>query len=141
MPVLYVYSISLILDRGVFNDFFDYIGLLLSLSAIIILKQMGVAFAMLVYLYYMICLAVEWRRKRLYSKEVENSYAKLKWLFKTAVLFGMPVLSYVSWGKYIDSLKISGQFSLSKIKVDELIGILLGGVELRYSVVHTNHMF
>lgn len=130
MPALYVYAVSLLLDGSAFSDAFDYIGLIVSLSALIISKQMGIAFVLLVYLYYLMFWILNWRKKKQYCFNNDNSCwtIRVKPFVKSAVLFFLPVLSYLSWTKYVSSLNITGQqFSLSKIRIDEITNILLGG--------------
>ena len=138
MPILYVYAISLLIDRGAFYDLFDYIGLVLSLSALIISKQMGIAFVMLVYLYYVLHQFVDWRKRWPNSHGNDSrGQEKIYVLTKMGILFLMPVLSYISWTRYVDSLNITGQqFSFSKIKLSEIVNILFrgGGSQVQRSV-------
>lgn len=110
------YLIGILLSYGLFSAFtsdYDLFGILnisMVLIALLMTKQMGLPFYLLILL--MVLLKLKLNKKRL--------------LLMLIFFIVIPLSYYIGWSKYIDSLNLSGQFSLTQISVSELLGIMQG---------------
>ncbi|NLP22886.1 MAG: hypothetical protein GX368_08700 [Erysipelotrichaceae bacterium] len=113
------FLIGILLSYGLYhafnydNELFETINLSMVLVSLLMVKQMGLPFYLLLML--MIILNI----KKINKKEI---------LIMSLFFIVIPFVYYISWNKYIDLLDISGQFSLSQITISKLLGIMKGTV-------------
>ncbi len=119
VPVIFAYSICLIYLKDVFDNLFDFILLIMASSSLLLIKQIGIAFYMLIIFYYIINLVITLKRN--------NSITIIKGglrILETLFLFLFPMLIKKSWEIYVSKIIQGGQFSLSKINTKELVLII-----------------
>lgn len=80
---------------------FDHIKLTLTLCVLLLCKQMGLAFFLLILFLFTL-----------------KHYKHLKWSHLCFVI--LPFIAYQSWNIYIDVLQLKGQFSLQQIQIKNL---------------------
>lgn len=114
LTLLFVYAMLLIAYGDAVRNKFDYLGVILASTALLLTKQMGMAFVLVIWLYYMV-------------RAVRNNSGRSKALFlgkMLPALFSIPVIIFCSWKNYVKSLNISGQFELNRISFEELCEII-----------------
>ena len=119
---IYTYGISIVIDEKEANSLFGYIALLISSVSMILTKQIGIAFILLVTFFYAL---------NTFFNSPNKSDIKKSWYKKLLASFGIVVISmtnYMMWSSYVKSVgKIQQQFSLERIKIGEIIAIINGG--------------
>jgi hypothetical protein len=113
LVLLFVYAMLLIHNGNAVKSKFDYLGVILSTSAILITKQMGMAYALLIWFYYIL--------SELINKKAGKPLEKVA---RTIVLVLIPTVTHNIWSTYIRGLGLSGQFDLNKITVQSIRQIL-----------------
>lgn len=114
LAFLFAYAMLLITSGDAIKSKFDYIGLVLVCTALLLTKQMGITFVLVIWLYFAV-------------RAIRNTCGKARvfFLIKTLpALVIVPLLVLRSWKNYVKSLGIFGQFELSKISIEEIIGII-----------------
>jgi len=111
MPVFYAYGIIVVLDKENIDTPFGFVSLLLIQSALILSKQMSIAFIMLIWLFYTLRMIPG---------------ISFKKVIKSLVVLAVPLLILVLWSRYVSQCGYRGQFDLSKISITGLINILRG---------------
>lgn len=132
MSVMYVYIISLILNRDEIRTGFGYFSFLIGMISLIIIKQMSIAFVLLAWFFFTI---ME------FSDEAGIRKLGSKQIFKKCALSAMaivaPFVSYQVWGNYSKSIENSGQFFLGKISIGSLAMIFSGdGTDIQNRTFH-----
>lgn len=122
LPLYYVALIMMIADKELRKSKFGFIMILLGQFGLILTKQMGIAFVLLVWFFYTmseVLDAVNLRKENL-------RYKGLLAVSSLAVLI-TPFISNGIWSRYVSSLGEGGQFSLSKINLKTLFRVIAGG--------------
>lgn len=126
LPLFYVSLILVVSDRELRRSGFGFTMLLLGQFGLIITKQMGLAFVLLVWFFYTMLEAVELFSEGRGSQEKRPGRWLMPAVRSLAVLI-TPVFSYSIWNHYITRLGLTGQFSFERISVGTIIRILAGG--------------
>lgn len=114
LSVMFVYGISLISNKKALYEKMDFCGLVLCCSALLLTKQMGICFVLVIWLYYGLSL---WRnRKDLWNQR------KSKFI-QSITLILVPLFHLSIWKLYIKKNGLSGQFDLGKIKVNKVLDV------------------
>lgn len=109
------------------NDHFHLFNLSLSLSFLMLIKQMGIAFYVLT-LFYLIC-------KALIKKDVvKKKFVNKKIVIKYFICFMIPLLLSKLWNIYINQFDITKQFDLSEISFSAFISIINGSWHVQWQV-------
>lgn len=115
LSAMCVYGISLISNKKALNEKFDFGGLVLCCTALLLTKQMGICFVLIIWFYYALCL---WRnRKELWIRK------KYK-IFQMTALIIIPFINLSIWKGYIRKLGLSGQFDLGQVQIKEFLAVL-----------------
>lgn len=122
MSVMYVYIISLILNRDEIKTGFGYFAFLVGMVSLIIVKQMSIAFVLLAWFFFTI---MEFFGESGFRKLQIRQIVKKGVASVFAIV--MSFISYEIWGIYTKSIELSGQFFLGKISMRSLADILSGG--------------
>ena len=128
LPLFYVSLILMIADRELRRSGFGFTMLLMGQFGLIITKQMGLAFVMLVWFFYTMLEVMELSSEDKESQEKKSG----RWLILVArslAILITPAISYSIWNHYITRLGLSGQFSFEKISIGAVLRILAGGGE------------
>lgn len=126
LPLFYVSLILMVSDRELRRSGFGFTMLLLGQFGLIITKQMGLAFVLLVWFFYTMLEVLE-----LHSEDKGSQEKKAgRWMalaMKSLAMLITPAISYSIWNHYITSLGLTGQFSFERINAGTIIRILAGG--------------
>ena len=114
-------TISAIFLNGLLNIFisshksngFSLLSLILCSSSIVLTKQIGITFVMLLWLYYGISVFIPH-----FKSEKRSS------IIKYCSLIAMPLLFLLSWKLYIKDFNVSAQFAASKISLSVISSTL-----------------
>lgn len=126
LPLFYVSLILMVPDRELRRSGFGFTMLLLGQFGLIITKQMGLAFVLLVWFFYTMLEVLELHSEDKGSQEKKSG----RWIMlavKSLAMLIVPAISYSIWNHYIASLGLAGQFSFERINLGTLIRILAGG--------------
>ena len=126
LPLFYVSLILMVSDRELRRAGFGFVMLLLGQFSLIITKQMGLAFVMLVWFFYTMLEVLELSSEDKGSQEKKSG----RWMILVArslAILITPAISYSIWNHYITNLGLTGQFSFERINVGTIIRILAGG--------------
>ncbi|MCR5774422.1 MAG: hypothetical protein K6G42_05000 [Lachnospiraceae bacterium] len=119
LPLIFAYSVSLLLDGSAFASAFGLAGFALSLGALISAKELGVAFVSLsVFLFLFLMI------KKLIQKDLSAARA---FISVVTALF-IPGIMKLSWGKIVSGYlgDNAGQFSMSEISPQGVIDVVTG---------------
>ncbi len=119
-PILFAYAVLLITNDIKKGTIFGYVSLLLTVSALILTKQISIAFIMLIWLYYTFVIFSAGGKKNF-----EKKLFVKKIILSVSTLI-LPAINYFIWSKYTAGLGLAGQFNLNKIKIFALWGIARG---------------
>ena len=108
------------------NSNFSIINISLILSFILLTKQVGLAFYMMIVFFYIITIIKQKKKIKEYIK-----------LF--IILFVIPFVLYKMWGIYISNFIIEKQFVISDIKLQELKDIIFNISNEKHSI-YTNYI-
>ena len=106
------------------DSLFKKIVLSLSVTSILLTKQIGIPFAFLVLVYYFLDEV---------SKEKSILKKKKFWL-SNILIWALPFLLFFSWNIYTSLLKTGAQFSLSNINIKEYLNIVFLHQGLSYKL-------
>ncbi len=126
LPLFYVSLILMVSDRELRRSGFGFTMLLLGQFGLIITKQMGLAFVLLVWFFYTMLEVLELHSEDKGSQEKKSG----RWIMlavKSLAMLITSAISYSIWNHYIASLGLTGQFSFERINVGTIIRILAGG--------------
>lgn len=126
LPLFYVSLILMAADRELRRSGFGFTMILLGQFGLIITKQMGLAFVMLVWFFYTMLEVMELSSEGKESQEKKSG----RWVIlavKSLAILITPAVSYSIWNHYITNLGLTGQFSFEIINVGTIIRILAGG--------------
>ena len=126
LPLFYVSLILMAEDRELRRSGFGFTMILLGQFGLIITKQMGLAFVLLVWFFYTMLEALELSSEGKVSQEKKSG----RWVIlavKSLAILITPAVSYSIWNHYITNLGLTGQFSFEIINVGTIIRILAGG--------------
>lgn len=112
---MFVYAMCLIAFKDIFDDVFSFICFVMVCSALLLTKQMGIAFVLLIFLY--VCL-----------KGVSIKYVCLKCrdILKWGCGLLFVAVNYGAWSFHTRELASAGQFSLSNISVESFLHSIIG---------------
>lgn len=122
LPLFYVSLIMMISDKELRRSGFGFTMLLLGQFGLIITKQMGIAFVLLVWFFYTMSEVMDTENFR---KEKPRRMVGLG--IRSLVILIIPVISNAVWNRYISKLGLGGQFSLAKVNIKTLLRVLAGG--------------
>lgn len=126
LPLFYVSLILMTADRELRRSGFGFTMILLGQFGLIITKQMGLAFVLLVWFFYTMLEALELSSEGKVSQEKKSG----RWVIlavKSLAILITPAVSYSIWNHYITNLGLTGQFSFERINIGTIIRILAGG--------------
>ncbi len=119
VAVIYAYAIMLIIDGNLFHARLDYAALLLTMSCMVMVKQICLAFVGLTWFFYM--LEILWG-----GEEIKNGKFR-KTLLNSMELILIPMVFYFLWKHYTNGFKLSyEQFSFGRISISKFFAILMG---------------
>lgn len=117
IPAIWTYSMWLVFSDQVHQSAFSFCLFVLAQVALILTKQVGIAF---------VCLSVlAYALKSLFS-ETRNHDGVLLPLVRIAFVFAAVFAANTLWSGYVRALGISGQFDLSQLSIEKLKSILAG---------------
>lgn len=116
LPLMFIYGIILIFCYEVYESIFDFSCLVLCNSALLLTKQMGIAFVLLIWLSFIGYYSI---KKNSLSKKVIIPY-----LMRVLCLIVVPILIYSLWKNYTVSQGLIGQFELSQIKIYDIFEMI-----------------
>lgn len=122
LGILIAFCLFVALRENLCEPFY-LVALGASLSTLLLTKQMGIAFYVLTFA------AVSLRYACIASAREEAArFFHRKRLVVAAIilLFAIPLALSASWSGYVNSLHLSQQFTLSSIRLDQLLGIAQG---------------
>lgn len=105
LPLVYAYAVALVLDDEIINSSFGIFSVLVTLFCLVLIRQIGIAFALLI-----------WLLLALRTK---------KFLLSASALL-VPAFSFLFWNRYTSVLGIEGQFDVSKINLGNISAIVFG---------------
>lgn len=114
LSAMFVYGMSLISNKKALYEKMDFCGLVLCCSALLLTKQMGICFVLVIWFYYGLSL---WRNRKDFC-----AYKKSK-LMQIITLILVPFLNLSIWKVYIRKKCLSGQFDLNQIRISEVLGL------------------
>lgn len=123
------YAMFLIACKRAFKALFGYIALIISTAAIIMTKQIGLVFVLLIWFYYGISSLTDIEIKK--DKIIIAISEATKKILPVVIV---PVFCYYIWKKYVEKMGIKGgQFDLGKIEISDILEMLRDteGVSLR----------
>jgi hypothetical protein len=123
MAILIAYLICFILFKYDIKDIVDNIMLCIGLAFLLLTKQMGLPF------YLMIIFLLVIKNKKLFKKN--NIVLLIKVSFITIII---PLLFLGIWNNYINNLKVDKQFDTANIKINKLPKIILGNDGKQYQI-------
>lgn len=134
MAIVFVYGIYLIISNKDTLNNFVLLNLSITISFLLLTKQMSLAFFLLIIFLFIIDLLlknnINVKFKEFLSKiKIKKMFTKkniLVFLKCFVLLIVIPLVIWKIWGIYTESLNATAQFSLSDIKVFELPSIILG---------------
>ena len=115
IAVIFSYAMLLIITRKVIEENFFFIVLLLASIALMLTKQMGILFLLLVWFYY----GLNCVRNMRYKKD-----KKIVIIGKSSILVLIPMISHYIWKIYVNNLESFTQFSLEKISIKEFLNVI-----------------
>lgn len=115
LPFVYVFAIAIILDDDTIKSSFGVFAVLLALFSLILIKQIGIAFVLLIWLFL--------------------SLRTKKALLSVSAL-AVPAASYIIWTRYTSMLGLEGQFDFSRISLGNISAIVLGNSD-KFRVEYT----
>lgn len=113
-PMIFVYCLLILLEKNnQVLSWFEVIGLVLGCSGLLLVKQVCIAFVLLIWFWMClgILMAIQIKEKKLF---VSKSIRFIPVVF-------VPLLMNKSWGYLVEKYDLHGQFELSKIKPSEYI--------------------
>lgn len=110
--VVFAYSVILILSGRAFAGFIGFGQYVLSLAALISIKQIGITF-LLISLFLYISFLIK-HNKNLLDRIIYSTIAVL-----------IPAISYLWWGKFVKSYQIAGQFDVNNLISKVMIGQII----------------
>lgn len=126
LGLMLAYCISIIFYNNDFSDFF-LLRFSVSLSFLILIKQIAIAFYLLTLVIFLANYFIINRYKT--TESYKWKFTDKKTIFKVVkyiIALTTPYLFFISWNKYLSFYKISGQFNTSLIKITQLLGIAKG---------------
>lgn len=115
MSVMYVYLVSLILDKDEIRTGFGFFSFLIGMISLVLIKQMSIAFVLLAWFFFTVMeFSDEPDIKKMKGGQI------IKKCFWSVLAIAGPLISYKVWGVYTKSIETSGQFFLGKINIASL---------------------
>lgn len=121
LAAIFVHGFLPVLTEDVFKDVFSLISVIMTVGAIILTKQMGLAFILVIWGFYLLSLLLA-----LYGRRAGTMFRPAGLAAGTLVLFAFPFLVNRLWSSYTNSLGLSGQFDLDQLSVSGFMDILTG---------------
>ena len=114
LSCIFIFGMYLVIEGRVFENGFDLVGLIICVSALLLTKQVGIAFALLIWLslvlHIMMC--------------QKNGRQIVPVFLKGGLSVVIPVLLKALWTHAVSKEGITGQFSLSQISFGIIAEIL-----------------
>lgn len=126
LGLMLAYSISIIFYEKAITKFLIF-KLVVSLSFLLLTKQMGLAFFVLVLVIFIVNYIVI-NKRNLSTQKAGLTKKNLSKIIMILCIFLIPYLFIASWNYYISLNNISSQFNISAIKISQLLGIAKGTV-------------
>lgn len=117
VAIVFSYAILVIICKDVFKEKFYFLAILFSTIALPLIKQMGILFVFLIWLFYgckFLLLLMDKHREKV-GQTIGNFIS----------LVVAPLLSQFMWKDYVSKYSADAQFDLGKISVKEFVDILL----------------
>lgn len=119
LAVMFSYALFKIFSKKVYEKW-DILHLLVTLSAILLTKQMGILFVLLIWLYFSLTWCM--RNWKIYKK---SKYKLIcSYLQNIFLIIIFPLFCKNMWERKIADLGIGGQFALDDIEIDKIFAIL-----------------
>lgn len=151
MPIFMVYSAAIIMDVRMRKTLFGFFAIQISGISVLLTKQMGICFTLLIWLLYVLVGVVDQinnkRANAGFDKKLDGSIRVIDssketdvvedrsfGVVKTGVVFWLrcffylivAVAPYILWASYIKSFGIVGQFDSGNVKFGKVLDIMQG---------------
>lgn len=129
LALLFVYGMLLITNEDVYKDKFDFVSLIMVSIALSLTKQMGIAFDIILWFYFIL----EFMVRECCDQGLKTLRANISKICGQAIFLILPSLfSMWIWSTYINKLGIEqGQFSLHKLSASVMIDVLRNSASQR----------
>ncbi len=118
MALLVSYSLAIVFFSKEKQNLFTLVCLSVSLSFLLLTKQIGLTLYLMVLFFYFISLFLENNRKEKFISKTN--------IETFVMLIVIPILLFSGWNKYIKSMNISSQFNVSDIEISKIYSIYRG---------------
>ena len=108
LSLMFAYAFLLIFRKEVFSRLGAFLALVLCTACLLITKQVGIAFALVLWFYFFITGIREKPSWRVFFAEL-------------AAVVAVPLLPYLAWSRYVRGLGYKGQFDLAKISPEQIL--------------------
>ena len=139
LPLFYVSLILMASDGELRRSGFGFATLLLGQFGLIITKQMGLAFVLLVWFFYTMLEIMDRVPENKGLQEKRRNRVIILAVQSLALLI-TPAISYSIWNRYITRLGLSGQFSFEKISIGAVLKILSGGGDYIQHITYVKYI-
>ena len=119
LALIFVYGALLIADRSAVRDRIAFWSEVNTCVALLLTKQMGMTFVLVLWIYYAITFLNE--QKIAYQNK---GVLIARFAGQMLILGAVPMLFQYTWKHYIEKLGLMGQFELSKIRVSDIAAML-----------------
>lgn len=136
IAILFGFATLIAADERIRRGRFGYLAILLAQCALVLSKQMGIAFVLLTWLFYTILEIFAFAKEKQHAAAVTDQEPVAKpgrqrrgvgLAVRSLGLLAAPAASYLSWKLILIANGITGgQFSASKISLQNLLPIFLG---------------
>ncbi|MCI9191625.1 MAG: hypothetical protein HFH84_18990 [Lachnospiraceae bacterium] len=129
--LLYVYAMILILDGTVYKKLFDVFTMFMISVALPLTKEMGIAFVLVLWLYYIL---------KFFFRITKLRFSVLQNVISMLLVMGGTFFSVFLWNQYVDKLEVMDrQFSLSNISLQIVLDVVngLSSEQIRIDTLHS----
>lgn len=114
LALIFTYGMYLIAHKDALRECFGFVSLVIASTSLLLTKQLGMAFILVIWIYYSVSFMVE--RKSDIETERKNCTIG-NYVLHMALLVSVPAATLGLWKAYIKSREIYGQFDLGRIGV------------------------
>lgn len=123
LPIIFAYAFTLLITRSALKNAFGYIAFLMASGAVVLTKELGIAFLLILIMAYSVYSIILLR----------DGYPISKAILRIMGVIVIPVLFRYTWNQYVSMNNVPrGQFSLTKIDPAAYLDVLrMGGSNSR----------
>lgn len=115
----FAYGMMLVAHRDALQDRFSYAALVLDVTALLMTKQMGMCYVLILWFYYVVMYILE------HSSELEGTFRAVRGgILRLVPLVIIPYGIHHLWTAYTDSLGYVGQFDLGQIRLTDILAMM-----------------